>query len=182
VRHGIHKGMRTRQLRRSWRAGCRAWLLCAVASAAAAQVADQRSGDDIEVNTIVERIIKNPAEDGGEKSELVAFDIENSGDEVVYTVAFENKSGRSVDNVRITNPIPPRMRFLENSAFGPGSDVLYSVDGGKTFGKPSELLVATDEGVSHFASATDYTHIRWVLKAPLEAGAKGFARFRAVLR
>jgi uncharacterized repeat protein (TIGR01451 family) len=108
--------------------------------------------------------------------------MESPGDEVVYTIAFENKNRLAVDNVRITNPIPPRMRYLENSAFGPGADVLYSVDGGKTYGKPSELIVATEEGVSHLAAATDYTHIRWVLKAPLEAGAKGFARFRAVLR
>jgi len=32
------------------------------------------------------------------------------------------------------------------------------------------------------ADASDYTHIRWVLKAPLDAGAKGFARFSAVVR
>jgi uncharacterized repeat protein (TIGR01451 family) len=172
--------MRTRLLRQSWRMGCCAGLWCAFASAVAAQVADAGARGDIEVTTIVEKIVET--QPGGGRPDLVPLDVENTGDEVVCTVAFENKSSRSVDNVRITNPIPPRMRYLENSAFGPGADVLYSVDGGRTYGKPSELVVATEDGISHVASASDYTHIRWLLKAPLEAGAKGFARFRAVLR
>jgi hypothetical protein len=28
----------------------------------------------------------------------------------------------------------------------------------------------------------DYTHIRWILRAPLEAGARGFTRFGAIVR
>jgi uncharacterized repeat protein (TIGR01451 family) len=151
-------------------------------SAVAAQGESDGAGGKIEVSTVVEKIVKGSRENGDERPKLVPLDGENAGDEVVFTIVFENASGRSVDNVRITNPIPPRMRYLEDSAFGPGADVLYSVDGGTTYGKPSELFVATEEGVSHIAAATDYTHIRWLLKAPLEAGAKGFARFRAVVR
>jgi uncharacterized repeat protein (TIGR01451 family) len=156
--------------------------LCAVGSAFAAQAENDGARGGIEVSTVVEKIAEAELENGDETPRLVALDVETPGDEVVYTIAFENTSSRSVDNVRITNPIPPRMRYIENSAFGPGADVLYSVDSGKTYGKPSELFVATEEGITHTASATEYTHIRWILKAPLEAGAKGFARFRAVVR
>ena len=174
--------MRARPLRRTWRIGWYTGLLCAVGPAVAAQTANDGARGRIEVSTIVEKIVKVSLENGDEKPDLVPLDVENAGDEVVYTVVFENTGRRTVDNVRITSPIPPRMRYIEKSAFGPGADVLYSVDGGNTFGKPSELVVATEDGVSHIASATDYTHIRWVLKASLEAGGKGFARFRAVLR
>ena len=172
-------GMTTRLLRQSWRIGCCTGLWCAFASAVEAQVADAPARADISVSTIVEKIVTSLESD---RTELVPLEVENAGDEIVYTIAFENTGRHSVDNVRITNPIPPRMRYLENSASGPGADVLYSVDGGRTYGKPSELVVATEDGISHLASATDYTHIRWILKAPLEAGAKGFARFRAILR
>lgn len=171
-----------RPLRRSLAIGCCSGALCALASMVAAQRADDGTHGDLEVDTIVEKIVKVALENGDEKPELVPVDIGFTGEEIVYTIAFKNTSGRTVDNVRITNPIPPRMRYLEGSAFGPGADVLYSVDGGRTYGKPSELLVATEDGTSHLASADDYTHIRWVLKAPIAAGAKGFARFRAIMR
>ncbi len=58
--------------------------------------------------------------------------------------------------------------------------MLFSVDGGRTYGAPKELTVKAADGSQRTADAADYTHIRWVLKAPLDAGAKGFARFRAV--
>jgi uncharacterized repeat protein (TIGR01451 family) len=161
--------------------GC-SGALCALSPWVAAQHADDAAHADVEVSTIVEKIVKVKLENGDEEPEIVPVDVGFTGDEIVYTVAFKNTSGRPVDNVRITNPIPPRMRYVEGSAYGPGADVLYSVDGGRTFGKPNELVVATEEGSSHVAAAVDYTHIRWVLKAPLEPGAKGFARFRAVVR
>jgi len=43
-------------------------------------------------------------------------------------------------------------------------------------------VVTAGDGSQRAAEAGDYTHIRWVLKSPLDAGAKGFARFRAVVR
>jgi uncharacterized repeat protein (TIGR01451 family) len=157
-------------------------LLCAVGAAFAARDDNDRPRGTIELTTIVEKISRASGDDAIETARLVPLDVENAGDELVYTIAFENTTSRSVDNVRITSPIPPRMRYIGNSAFGPGADVLYSVDGGNTYGQPSELAVATEEGISHAASATEYTHIRWILKGPLEAGARGFARFRAVVR
>lgn len=104
------------------------------------------------------------------------------GDELVLTVTFANVSAHSLDGVRITQPIPPNMRYVDGSAIGPGSEVLYSVDGGLTYGQPNELKVAAADGARRAATADDYTHVRWLLKAPLEAGARGFARFRAIAR
>jgi uncharacterized repeat protein (TIGR01451 family) len=105
-----------------------------------------------------------------------------SGDEVVYTIAFTNVSTTPAQNIRISTPIPPTMRYFAGTAAAPGSKVLYSVDGGRTYGAPAELFVAAPDGATHSAEAADYTHVRWVLDAPLDAGAKGFARFRAIVR
>jgi uncharacterized repeat protein (TIGR01451 family) len=157
-----------------------ALALCAVASARA-QPGDPTQGN-LELSTVVEKVIEVKQDDGATKAELVPVDVALPGDEVVYTVSFANVSKQAADNIRITNPIPSEMRYLANTAFGPGSDVLYSVDGGLTYGAPKELTVKADDGSQRAADATDYTHIRWVLKAPLDAGAKGFARFRAIVR
>jgi len=159
-----------------------ALALCALASASAfAQSGDAARGN-LELSTIVEKVVETKEGDGATKTQLLAVDVALPGDEVVYTVSFKNVSKQAADNIRITNPIPSEMRYLANSAFGPGSEVLYSVDGGQTYGVPKELTVKADDGSRRAADASDYTHIRWVLKAPLDSGAKGFARFRAVVR
>jgi hypothetical protein len=60
--------------------------------------------------------------------------------------------------------------------------VLFSVDDGRTFGRPDELTFVAPDGGARGAAAADYTHVRWILRAPLDAGATGIARFRAVPR
>jgi len=84
--------------------------------------------------------------------------------------------------VRITKPVPPGVRYVAESASGPGCDVLFSVDGGRTFGQPAELSVVAEDGARRPASPDDYTHIRWRLRTPLAAEATGFVRFRALAR
>lgn len=158
----------------------------ALAALGAARTEAQSGGDlahaGLELATVIERVVEAKQNDGATKLELLPVAAAAAGDEVVYTVTFTNVSKQAVDNVRITNPIPSELRYLPNSASGPGSDVLYSVDGGLNFGAPKELTVTADDGSRRAADASDYTHIRWLLKAPLDAGAKGFARFRAVVR
>jgi uncharacterized repeat protein (TIGR01451 family) len=167
-------------VRQSLRSLCAALALGGLVSAAAQQ-GDAAAGN-LELTTVVEKVVEVKQSDGASKSELVPVDVALPGDEVVYTVSFKNVGKQAADNIRITNPIPSEMRYLANSAFGPGSDVLYSVDGGLTYGVPKELTVKADNGTRRTADASDYTHIRWLMKAPLDAGAKGFARFRAVVR
>ena len=171
------QGTRRRPIRWPWAA----LALCALASASAQQGGDPAQGN-LELTTVVEKVVEVKQGDGATKTALVPVDVALPGDEVVYTVSFKNVSKQAADNIRITNPIPSEMRYLASSAFGPGSEVLYSVDGGLTYGAPKELMVKADDGSRRMADASDYTHIRWVLKAPLDAGAKGFARFRAVVR
>jgi hypothetical protein len=78
--------------------------------------------------------------------------------------------------------VPTDVKYVPQSASGPGSEVLFSVDHGKTFGRPEELVLAAPEGGARAADAADYTHVRWIFRAPLDAGASGVARFRAVPR
>ena len=102
------------------------------------------------------------------------------GEKVVVTTTFQNISGESADNVVITNPISNELIYVDGSAFGPGTDIEFSVDGGQTFAAAADLTV-TEDGVTRSADANDFTHIRWVMREELAAGAQGVARFSAVL-
>ena len=142
----------------------------------------QAGSGALDLKTVVEKVVEVKAPDGTTKTELVPAAVAVPGDQVVYTVTFKNVGNQSADNIRITNPIPAEMQYVADTASGPGSDVLYSVDGGKTYGRAAELFVTESDGRKRPAGPADYTHIRWVLKAPLAAGAQGFARFRATVR
>jgi uncharacterized repeat protein (TIGR01451 family) len=162
---------------------CSAAAICAITSAASAQLPGARARPGLELATRVEKIVPGTGGDKGDaRTKLVPAEDLNPGDELVITVTFLNTTQHALDGVRITQPIPPNMRYVERSGVGPGSQVLYSVDGGTTYGQPNELGVVTPEGNRRVATSADYTHVRWLIKAPLAAGARAFVRFRATVR
>lgn len=107
------------------------------------------------------------------------------GDEVIYAVTYNNKTGKPAEKIVITNPIPQHTRYKDGSASGEGADISYSIDGGKTFAAPDKLTVAikdkSGKDIVRPAVAQDYTHIRWVLKQNVAPGQSGSVRFRAVI-
>ncbi len=136
----------------------------------------------LEVSSTLERIVAPQADDAAAAVRIATDTTASQADQLIVTVRFTNGGSDVVDSIRITSPVPPDLQYVPHSASGPGSEVLFSVDGGRTFGRPDELeLVAPDGGVRG-ADAAEYTHVRWVLRAPLDAGATGIARFRAVQR
>ncbi len=104
------------------------------------------------------------------------------GDEVIYTVKVRNAGPLAADALAFAIPIPQHMVYVANSAVGPGAEVSYSVDGGRSFDQPENLVIHGAQGKSRPAAPSDYTHIRWVLHNPLKVGSVALARFRAVLQ
>lgn len=121
------------------------------------------------------------AADGSKQTTLVPAALVPPGGEVVYTVKFENVGKQAATDVVVTNPVPEHTRYVANSAGGPGIEVTYSVDGGRTFGAPESLKVAA-EGGTRPATAADYTHLRFRLVNALPHGQVAYARFRAVVK
>ena len=160
---------------------CFAVAVFAMAPAASAQLPSARARAGLELATRIEKIVGAGADKPDGRAKLVPPENLSPGDELVITVSFLNTTQHALDGVRITQPIPPTMRYVEGSGVGPGSLVLYSVDGGATYGQPSELAVTAD-GARRAATAADYTQVRWLIKAPLAAGARAFVRFRATVR
>ncbi len=150
-------------------------LLAALSASAYAQ-----EEGHLNVRTIVQKEQVTVNEAGEAETELVAADTVVPGEKVVYTTTFQNISEEPAENVVITNPISGDLTYVDGSAFGPGSDIQFSVDGGQTFANSNELTV-TEGGVTRPAGAGDFTHIRWVMQQELAAGAQGVARFSAVL-
>jgi len=134
----------------------------------------------LNVRTVVqkEEVTVSPA--GEKETKLVPAATVVPGERVVYTITFQNISTEPADNIVITNPISGELTYVDGSAFGPGAEIQFSVDGGQTYASRDELTV-TENGETRQAAAEDLTHVRWVMQTELAAGAQGMARFAAVL-
>ncbi|MGD0493891.1 MAG: hypothetical protein ABSC32_20380 [Steroidobacteraceae bacterium] len=104
------------------------------------------------------------------------------GDQVIYTLEIRNKGAMSLPPPRVDYPIPEHMRYLDDTAAGPGAEITYSVDGGHTFDRPENLKITGPDGQKRAAAGADYTHIRWQLKHILKGNSVAFAHFRAVVK
>jgi uncharacterized repeat protein (TIGR01451 family) len=163
----------------------RALLACAlsvsISATAFAQFADWSATKGLRLDALLEKVVELKGSDGAVHYDLAPGIVGASGEQFVLTLRFTNTTGATIDGVRITSAIPKGLRYLSGSATGPGGLVLFSVDGGRTFGTEQELAqhaTTADAG----AEQNVYTHVRWVLSAPLEIGAAGFVRLRALAR
>lgn len=148
-----------------------------IASTAVA-MAQEQGHLDVQTTVQKEEVIVNEA--GESETRLVAAELVVPGESVVYTITFTNVSAEPADNVVITNPIAEDLMYVDGSAFGPGMDIQFSIDGGVTFAAANELTIVEDGEVRN-ARAEDFTHVRWAMQNDLKAGAQGIARFAAVL-
>jgi len=134
----------------------------------------------LNVRTVVQKEEVTIDDDGNRRTRLVDAAQVVPGDEVVYTVSFSNISDEPAENIVITNPLPAELSYIDGSAFGPGANVQFSVDGGVTFADAADLEVS-EAGVTRPAMPDDFTHIRWVIESQIAPGAQGIAQFRARL-
>jgi uncharacterized repeat protein (TIGR01451 family) len=116
--------------------------------------------------------------DGSYSVNLVKPDIIVPGDQLVFVVRFRNVGSAPASNFTVTNPVPKAVAF---SGTSDGAE-LVSIDGGKSWGKLSQLRVVNLDGTGRAALMADVTHIKWNLNQTLTAGAEGKLIFRGVVR
>jgi uncharacterized repeat protein (TIGR01451 family) len=158
--------------------------LGAVLAVLAAGAAVAQSGaNPLEIKSIAEVESRNadPAEGRG-PVKLIAADRVVPGDRVIYTLEVRNAGAAVVDEPLISFPIPEHMRYVADSAVGPGAEISYSIDGGHSFERAENLTVKGQDGRPRRAAAADYTDIRWRLKNALKANSVAFVRFRALVK
>ncbi len=93
------------------------------------------------------------------------------GDVMIYTVEVRNTGRQALESAIVVQPIPQHTMYLPDSAVGPGVDVDYSVDGGRTFDVAQNLK-----------PPSEYTHIRWRFHNRLKPGSTAYVRFRAQVK
>jgi uncharacterized repeat protein (TIGR01451 family) len=104
------------------------------------------------------------------------------GDRVFYTLEVRNTESALVAAPTVTYPLPAHTQYVADSAVGPGAEVSFSVDGGRSFDTAENLKIRTPEGALRAAVAADYTDIRWQLKKDLKGHAVAFVRFRVLVK
>lgn len=118
-------------------------------------------------------------EHGRDTTRLATADRVVSGDAVIYTLEVRNAGPTTVHRPVVIYAVPEHMIYIADSAVGPGTEVTYSIDNGRSFDAPESLKIKDPSGESRLAKSTDYTHIRWQLNHALKANSVAFVRFRA---
>lgn len=97
-----------------------------------------------------------------------------------YTLNYTNAGDSVATAVEVKNKIPENTVYVLDSAWGEGSNIQFSIDGGKTFGAPSLLTYdvkgADGKTVKKKATPEKYTDIMWVVKE-IPAGKTGSVGF-----
>lgn len=106
------------------------------------------------------------------------------GERVIFTISYENAGDETATNVVVNDPIPEGTAYVPGSATDLG-EVTFSIDGGKTYKKPSLLTyeVSNPDGTTEKRVATpeQYTHVRWQIPA-IPAGEKGEVSFQVQVK
>lgn len=121
-------------------------------------------------------------ENGEKKSKLVPAEKVLPGEEVVYILSFANEGDADARGLVINNPIPANTWYRQGSAFGAGTKVSVSVNGGKKHGQLVELTVPLSNGDERPATFKDVTHVRWTVNYALQPGKTGTVSYRAVVQ
>jgi uncharacterized repeat protein (TIGR01451 family) len=122
---------------------------------------------------------------GQKTTKKVAATRIDAGDVLFYTMNYVNSGNEAATNAVLDDPIPQGTAYLPGSAFGVGAEISFSIDGGKTFKKPSlliyELKSPNGSIEKRTASPEEYTHIRWVINK-IDAGARGTVGFQVRIK
>ena len=112
-------------------------------------VATAQTAGNLVLNAVAEVEIEQAGTDGGREVVRIPAQTVVPGDEVIYTLTYDNQGGEPADDIFITNPIPEHME-LRHAASNPAwLETVYSVDGGQVFGPLSELTVTDSAGQNH---------------------------------
>jgi len=104
------------------------------------------------------------------------------GDVMVYTITFENIGDQAADGIVINDPVPNNSKYRMGSAVGKNTTISFSIDAGKNFGNPEDLVVKDKNGKEWTAKPESYTHIRWVYNKPLAPGEKAEVSFKTQIK
>lgn len=150
-------------------------LLCATSAWAQPKIEIALKAE-VEVKEIV---------DGKEVVRMAPAKEVTTGQVIHYTLTCSNSGDKPATAVKVNDPIPKEVVFMVGSVFGDGSEVTFSIDGGKSYKKPTLLSYkikrADGSMEERLASPDEYTHIQWQVDA-IPAKSSVQVGFRATVR
>jgi uncharacterized repeat protein (TIGR01451 family) len=157
-------------------------LMAALMMTPALVTAQQGGGVELISRAEVEVMQKN--EKGVDIPKRVNVDKANvvPGDTVIYTITYTNNGEKPATNVAINNPVPENMLYVDKSAEGTGTRIVFSVDNGKSYSPLASLKVRNKAGKERPARPDDITNLKWTLEKPLEPGGKGTVSYKAKVK
>lgn len=138
-------------------------------------------GNIILTNKVLKQVIKKDKK-GNVTYDYVEPGTALPGDVMMYTITFENKGDKPATGIVINDPVPNNSQYRINSATGKNTKISFSIDGGKNFGNPDDLVVKDKNGKEWKAKAEAYTNIRWLYNKPLTKGEKGIVSFKTKIK
>lgn len=126
--------------------------------------------------------IRSTAPSGDVTTRYIEASLVVPGETVVYRLDYINDQDAPVTDMVLTVPVPAEVTFQDGSADQDGVDTQFSADGGLTFTRRADLMVAAESGAMVPAGPDDITHIRWMSVDPVAAEARGQLQFTAVLK
>lgn len=136
----------------------------------------------IKVTSIAQTEVTETDKKGKKTIKLTPVTKAVPGTDVIYTTTFKNTLKKPAEDISINNPIPNDSEYVEGSAFGKDCEILFSADGGKTFGHAEQLKIKSADSKERTALPGEYTHIRWNYKKQLAPGKSGEVGFRATIK
>ena len=126
-------------------------------------------------------------EAGQETLRLVPVDSTSSGDILVYTINYANNSDiPTAPETAVVGIIPKGTQFVAGSeTSGDGLELLYSINNGENFlPQPVTVPVRQADGtfLQQSAPAEMYTHVRWILKAPVPPQGSGKVLYKVKVK
>jgi len=119
-------------------------------------------------------------ENGQQATKRVTATEITPGEVLIYTISYENVGDETATNVAIVDPIPEGSSYIKGSATETG-ELNFSIDGGKTYNKPSLLTDEAKDASNNIATPDMYTHVRWMIPA-IAAGEKGSLTFQVLMK
>jgi uncharacterized repeat protein (TIGR01451 family) len=119
--------------------------------------------------------------DGARTVTVVPTQTASPGDVIQYTLTYRNTGDELARDAAIDDAIPKGTTFVAGSATGEGAQIVFSIDGGKSFAPAERLYVEvrlpSGELEKRPAPPGEYTHVRWIIKQ-VAPGATGSVTFR----
>ena len=140
------------------------------------------AADPVTITTTALKEVESIDAQGNKTIERVPVGQVLPGDTTVFVNMVQNNTAKIITGVKVDNPIPANMIYIDGSASAKNAALTFSVDGGKSYDIPGKLFVIQPDGKPRQAGPEDFTDIRWTLLTPLAPQANQQIEFQAIVK